>query len=163
MKVNNNVKRPVVHDIIIYTDGACSGNPGAGGWAAMLICKTKDDSGRAVEFRKKISGGEKMTTNNRMELIAVIEALKIVKKSSNIEIFSDSKYVIDGMTKWLQNWQKNNWCGSDKKPIKNVELWKFLAELALKHNISWNWVKGHADNEFNNEVDRMACEARDRQ
>ena len=151
------------YNITIYTDGACSGNPGKGGWGAILICHFKDKREKDVELKKILSGGEPMTTNNRMELTAVIEALKAVKKSSNIDLFSDSKYVIDGMTKWLENWKHNGWKGSDKKLIKNVELWKELDKLSSIHAINWHWVKGHADDALNNEVDKIACFERDKQ
>ena len=142
--------------IIIYTDGACSGNPGKGGWGAILICKTKDKNGKEVDFTKKISGGDNNTTNNKMELTAVIEALKILKTSCEIDLFTDSKYVMDGATKWLKQWQDNNWRCANKKPVKNQELWQELSLQSQKHIINWHWVKGHADNVLNNEVDRLA-------
>ena len=142
--------------IIIYTDGACSGNPGKGGWCAILMCETKNNQGEKKIFKKTISGGIKNTTNNQMELTAVIEALKIIKKSSKIEIFTDSKYVLNGFTEWLPNWIKNNWKTTNKKSVKNIELWKLLHELAVQHEIHWNWVKGHSLNEFNEEADRIA-------
>ena len=144
------------YKITIYTDGACSGNPGKGGWGAILIYKTKDKNNKDVIHRKDLSGGEKLTTNNRMELTAVIEALNTVKKKSEIELFTDSKYVLEGFTKWLPNWQKNSWKGVNKKPIKNIDLWQKLQELASEHTINWHWVKGHADDPLNNEVDKLA-------
>ena len=130
----------------IYTDGACSGNPGRGGWAAIII----DD-----EKIEKISGGSENTTNNRMELIAVISALKYVKEQ-NIELFTDSKYTKDGIEKWILNWKKNGWKTANKQIVKNIDLWKSLDELNQKKNIQWNWVKGHADNEYNNMADELA-------
>ena len=132
---------------IIYTDGACLGNPGKGGWAAVII----EPSGE-----REIVGCEKFTTNNRMELMAVIRALKEIKPNSQISLFSDSKYVIDGITKWIKNWKMNNWQTASKKQIKNLDLWKDLDELTSKFEITWNWVKGHSTDEYNNKVDRLA-------
>ena len=142
--------------VIIYTDGACSGNPGNGGWGAILLCDTLDKNGKKQVFKKKISGGEKNTTNNKMELTAVIEGLNTLKVRCDVEIFTDSKYVMEGATKWMSNWMKNNWRTADKKPVKNIELWQKLNELLLKHNVVWHWVKGHADDSLNNEVDLLA-------
>lgn len=133
--------------VVIYTDGACSGNPGKGGWGAIL---TYGDA------KKEVSGYSNLTTNNKMELQAVIEALKLLKKSCNVEIFTDSIYVKDGITKWIDNWKKNNWRTSKKDDVKNKELWIELDKLAQEHNINWNWVKGHAGDEFNNRVDKLA-------
>ncbi len=135
---------------VIYTDGACLGNPGKGGWAAIII----EPSGE-----REIVGCENFTTNNRMELMAVIKALKIIEVDSQIALFSDSKYVIDGITKWIKNWKMNNWQTSNKKEIKNLDLWKELDELTPKLKITWNWVKGHSTDEFNNKVDRLARNA----
>jgi ribonuclease HI len=132
---------------VIYTDGACSGNPGRGGWGALLIYK---------ENKKEINGGEIFTTNNRMELIAVIEALKLLKRSCNIEIYTDSQYVKKGVTEWLVNWKKNNWKNSQKEEVKNKDLWVELDKLLKNHNIEWNWVKGHAGNIYNERVDFLA-------
>ena len=132
---------------IIYTDGACLGNPGNGGWAAIII----EPSGE-----REIVGCEESTTNNRMELKAVIEALKEIEVNSQISLFSDSKYVIDGITKWIKSWKMNNWKTSSKKEIKNLDLWMDLDDLTSKFRISWNWVKGHSTNEYNNKVDRLA-------
>ena len=132
---------------IIYTDGACLGNPGKGGWAAIII----DPSGE-----REIVGCEKSTTNNRMELKAVIEALKEIEVNSQITLFSDSKYVIDGITKWIKNWKMNNWKTTSKKEIKNLDLWRELYKLTSKFQITWNWVKGHSTNEYNNKVDKLA-------
>ena len=133
--------------VIIYTDGACSGNPGKGGWGAIL---------QYGDNIKEISGYSELTTNNKMELQAVIEALKMLKRRCDIELYTDSVYVKDGITKWIDNWKKNNWRTSKKDDVKNKELWVELDNLVNQHNINWNWVKGHADNEFNNRVDRLA-------
>ena len=133
--------------IIIYTDGACSGNPGKGGWGAIL---------KYGDHTKEISGYAELTTNNKMELQAVIEALKLIKKDYDIEIFTDSNYVKDGITKWINTWKLNNWKTSKKESVKNKELWLELDELRQKYNINWNWVKGHADDELNNRVDKLA-------
>ena len=130
----------------IYTDGACSGNPGRGGWAAIII------DGEAIE---KISGSSENTTNNRMELIAVISALKYVKKE-NIELFTDSKYTKDGIEKWIVNWKKNGWKTANKQDVKNMDLWQNLDKLNQKKNVQWNWVKGHSDNKYNNMADELA-------
>ena len=131
----------------IYTDGACSGNPGKGGWAAIIL----DDSNQS-----NISGSENNTTNNRMELMAPIMALKKIKKKSEITIFTDSKYVKDGITDWIKKWRLNNWKNSNKKPVKNKDLWVKLDNACLKHKITWKWVKAHADNKYNNLVDKLA-------
>tara|TARA_B100000579_G_scaffold304063_1_gene253898 strand:- start:265 stop:690 length:426 start_codon:yes stop_codon:yes gene_type:complete len=133
---------------IIYTDGACSGNPGPGGWAAVIFDQDKK--------QKNISGKEKNTTNNRMELIAPIMALKKIKKSSEITIYTDSKYVKDGITEWIKKWKLNNWKSSNKKPVKNKDLWIKLDNSCKKHKINWKWVKAHAGNKFNNLVDQLA-------
>ena len=132
---------------IIYTDGACLGNPGKGGWAAIIIEPTGE---------KEIVGCERSTTNNRMELKAVIEALKEIEANSQISLFSDSKYVIDGITKWIKNWKINDWKTTNKKEIKNLDLWMNLDKLTSKFKITWNWVKAHSTNEYNNKVDRLA-------
>ena len=136
--------------IIIYTDGACSGNPGAGGWGAILMFK---------EHEKKISGGSKETTNNQMEIKAVIEALKLIKKPSAIIINTDSKYVMDGITKWIKSWKKNGWLTADRKAVKNSELWQELDNEVSKHSIEWRWVKGHSGNKYNNIADELARNA----
>ena len=133
--------------IDIYTDGACRGNPGPGGWGALLIYKDAD---------KTIYGGEKNTTNNRMEMTAIIEALKIVKMDCDITLYTDSKYVMDGITKWLPNWKKKGWMTSNKKPVKNKDLWQVLEESISKHNIEWRWVKGHAGIPGNEKADELA-------
>ena len=135
--------------VVIYTDGACSGNPGAGGWAAILIGENNKN--------KTISGGETQTTNNRMELMAVIEGLKQLKKTCSVELFSDSAYVVNAFELgWLKQWKSNGWKTSSKGEVKNIDLWQELDELIQKHNVHFNKVKGHADNKFNNECDRLA-------
>ncbi len=134
-------------DYIIYTDGACIGNPGRGGWAALIISESQ---------KKSLVGSEKLTTNNRMELMAVIMALKSIENMRCIILFSDSKYVIDGITKWIEKWKINNWKSSNKKPVKNVDLWKELDELTKKLTIDWKWVKAHSTDIYNNEVDKLA-------
>lgn len=132
----------------IYTDGACSGNPGPGGWGAIL---------RYRETEKELSGGAADTTNNRMELTAVIEALALLKESCVVELYSDSKYVIDGLSKgWAKGWQKRGWIKSDKKPALNPDLWERLLALTDRHEMHYHWVKGHAENEKNNRCDQMA-------
>lgn len=132
----------------IFTDGACSGNPGAGGWGVILRC-------RGVE--KELSGGERETTNNRMEMTAVISALQALKCSCNITLYTDSRYVLDGVTKWLPNWKKNNWKTANKKSeVKNMDLWQTLDSLLPQHEIRWVWVKGHNGHPENERVDELA-------
>jgi ribonuclease HI len=133
--------------VIIHTDGACSGNPGPGGWGAVM-----DWNGT----RKEICGGEKETTNNRMELMAAIEALNALKRSCTVEMHVDSSYVKDGISKWIHGWKKNGWKTADKKPVKNVELWQALDEAITRHEISWHWVKGHAGHPDNERADELA-------
>ncbi len=133
--------------IDIFTDGACSGNPGPGGWGAIL---------RAGAHEKEISGGEAQTTNNRMELMAVIRALHSLKKESQVTIHTDSKYVMDGAMKWLKNWKKNGWKTADKKPVKNEDLWRTLESELERHTVKWRWVKGHSDHVENNRADALA-------
>lgn len=140
--------------VTIYTDGACSGNPGPGGWGAVLIYKGTE---------KELSGGEAQTTNNRMELTAVIKALSALKESCIVELYSDSKYVIDALEKgWALGWRKKGWIKSDKKPALNPDLWAELLELCAKHEMHYHWVKGHADNEYNERCDQMAVKERDK-
>ncbi len=140
--------------VTIYPDGACSGNPGPGGWGAILCYQ-------GVE--KELSGGEAKTTNNRMELTGVIRALEALKEPCIVELWSDSKYVIDALEKgWAASWKKRGWIKSDKKPALNPDLWEELLALTEKHEMHYHWVKGHADNEYNNRCDRMAVEQRDR-
>ena len=139
--------------VTIYTDGACSGNPGPGGWGAIL-------SYNGIE--KELSGGEKQTTNNRMELTGVISALQALKEPCIVELYSDSKYVIDALEKgWAVSWRKKGWIKSDKKPALNSDLWEILLPLTEKHQLHYHWVKGHADNEYNNRCDALAVEQRD--
>ena len=134
--------------IEIFTDGACSGNPGAGGWGAIL---------RYNNVEKELSGGEAETTNNRMELTAVISALEALKEPCNITLYTDSKYVMEGIEKWIISWKQNGWRTSNKKsPVKNVELWQKLDELRQKHEIRWVWVKGHAGHKENERCDELA-------
>ena len=132
----------------IYTDGACSGNPGPGGWAAIIIENNK--------VKDMFSGSEKNTTNNQMELLATIKAIQKFKKKSEISIFTDSTYVRDGITIWIKQWEQNGWKTASKKPVKNKELWKKLKNLSSKHSIKWIWVKGHAQDKYNNLVDELA-------
>ena len=137
--------------VVIYTDGACSGNPGKGGWCAILIYNKN-----GKQIKKSISGSKDDTTNNQMELTAVIEAISLLKEPVEIDLFSDSKYVIDGATRWLSGWIANGWKTSNKKPVANKELWIKLLSLLQQHQVDWHWVKGHSDNEFNNQCDEMA-------
>jgi len=136
---------------VIYTDGACSGNPGPGGWGAVILNEEKNDT--------NISGKENSTTNNRMELMAPIMALKKIKKTSQIVIYTDSIYLKNGITTWIKNWEKNGWKSANKKPVKNKDLWLTLNELSKKHIIDWKWVKAHAGNKYNEIADRLATEA----
>ena len=134
--------------VTIYTDGACSGNPGPGGWGAILMYGA---------HRKELSGGEANTTNNRMELTAVISALEMLKEPCIVELWSDSKYVIDGMEKgWAKGWRARGWVKSDKKPALNPDLWEILLNLTMTHQLNYHWVKGHADNPKNNRCDQLA-------
>ena len=138
-------------EVIIYTDGACSGNPGKGGWGAILMYG---------EHRKEISGGEIETSNNRMELTAPIEALKLLKKPCIVKLYSDSAYLINAFIQgWIYNWQKNGWKTSDKKDVKNRDLWEEIYKFTKIHKIEWIKVKGHSDNEFNKLCDKMAVNA----
>ncbi|HEY5348040.1 MAG TPA: ribonuclease HI [Rhizomicrobium sp.] len=133
--------------IEIFTDGACSGNPGPGGWAAIL---------RSAGHEREISGGESATTNNRMELMAVIRALEALKKSSAVTIHTDSRYVMDGSQKWLKNWKANGWKTADKKPVKNEDLWRALDDACAAHDIQWRWVAGHSGHVENERADALA-------
>ena len=137
--------------VSIYVDGACSGNPGPGGWGVYLICG---------DHSKDLFGSDKDTTNNKMELKAAIEGLKSLKSECNVEIYTDSSYVKQGITDWIKKWEVNNWM-SGKKPVKNVELWKELLELSRKHNPIWKWVKGHSGDYGNDRADELACKGRD--
>ena len=131
----------------IFTDGACSGNPGPGGWGAIL---------RAGAHEKEMWGGDSETTNNRMELMAAIMALEILKSPTTIDLHTDSTYVKDGITKWIHNWQRNGWKTAAKKPVKNVDLWQRLQEAIARHEISWHWVRGHAGHPENERADELA-------
>jgi ribonuclease HI len=133
--------------VVIYTDGACKGNPGPGGWGALL-------SFDGVE--KELFGGEAHTTNNRMELMAVIRALDSLKRRCAVEIYTDSQYVKNGIQTWIHGWKRNGWKTSDKKPVKNIDLWTSLDAAAAKHEVSWHWVKGHADSPGNLRADALA-------
>lgn len=137
--------------VTIYTDGACSGNPGPGGWGAVLIYKNT---------KKEISGAKKNTTNNEMELTAALESLKMLKFPCKVDLYSDSAYLVNGFLQgWIYNWQKNNWQTADKKPVKNKEIWEQIYDLTKKHKVTFIKVKGHADNELNNRCDEMARKA----
>jgi ribonuclease HI len=135
--------------VVIHTDGACSGNPGPGGWGAVLAY------GDTI---KELKGGEALTTNNRMELTAAIEALNALKRPCAVELHTDSQYVKNGLTTWIKGWKRNGWRTADKKPVKNAELWQALDEAVSRHEISWHWVKGHNGDEMNERADRLANE-----
>jgi ribonuclease HI len=134
----------------IFTDGACSGNPGPGGWGAIL---------RAGGVEKELSGGEPATTNNRMELMAAISALEALKRPCRVEIYTDSNYVKDGITRWIHNWRRNGWRTADRKPVKNAELWQRLDALMATHDVAWRWVRGHAGHAENERADQLARDA----
>jgi len=136
--------------VIIHTDGACSGNPGPGGWGAIL------ESG---PHRKELSGSEAESTNNRMELMAAIAALEALKGPSRVDLWTDSNYLRDGIMKWIHGWRRNGWKTADKKPVKNVELWQRLDEAVKRHTIEWHWLKGHAGHPENERADELAREA----
>jgi ribonuclease HI len=138
-------------EVTIYTDGGASPNPGPGGWGALLMFG---------EHAKELCGGEPDTTNNQMELTAAIEALYALKESCKVELYTDSKYLQNGISTWLPNWVRNGWKTSNRKPVKNQELWQALHEATQRHTITWKWVKGHAKNEFNNRVDQLTWKAR---
>jgi ribonuclease HI len=137
----------LTRSIEIYTDGACRGNPGPGGWGALLV---------AGRHRKTLHGGEPETTNNRMELKAAIEALNALKRPSSVVLHTDSKYVMHGVTEWMHNWKKRGWKTANKKPVKNQDLWMALDEAAQRHDIRWVWVKGHSGHDGNEEADALA-------
>tara|TARA_B110000285_G_scaffold193313_1_gene222252 strand:+ start:19 stop:447 length:429 start_codon:yes stop_codon:yes gene_type:complete len=136
---------------IIYTDGACSGNPGPGGWGAVILDEEKN--------KTSLSGKEKATTNNRMELMAPIMALRKIKKPSEVIIYTDSTYLKNGITIWIKKWEKNGWKSTSKKPVKNKDLWVILNELSKEQTIDWRWVKAHAGNKYNEMADSLATEA----
>ena len=133
----------------IYTDGACSGNPGPGGWGAILIWG---------DHRKEINGGEAQTTNNRMELMAAISALEVLKKGVTADLYTDSAYVRNGIMSWIHGWKRNGWRTADKKPVKNAELWQRLDEALKRHQVTWHWIKGHAGHPENERADELARE-----
>ncbi|MFZ5647303.1 MAG: ribonuclease HI [Bacillota bacterium] len=138
-------------EVQIYTDGACSGNPGPGGYGAIL---------KYGDHMKEISGGYRHTTNNRMELTAVIKGLQQLRKPCSVTIYSDSRYIVDAINLgWVKKWMGSGWVKPDKAPVKNVDLWKELVRLLKPHNVTWVWIKGHSDNEFNNRCDRIAVNA----
>jgi len=144
-------------EIKIYTDGACVGNPGPGGWAAVVLLENE---------KKELFGGEKLTTNNRMELIAAIKGLEFCFKDDkkqpslkHVKIFTDSTYVKEGITVWINTWEKNNWKTADKKNVKNIDLWKRLKELVKSNQVEWNWVKGHSEDPMNDLADKLAKKA----
>jgi ribonuclease HI len=136
--------------VIVHTDGACSGNPGPGGWGAILSYG---------EHEKELKGGEPHTTNNRMELMAAISALEALKRPSTVEMHTDSQYVQQGISQWITKWKRNGWKTADKKPVKNVDLWQRLDAAMQQHNVKWHWVKGHAGHELNERADRLAVAA----
>ena len=138
--------------IKIYTDGACSGNPGKGGWGAVLIYYDKDET-------QYLSGSDKLTTNNKMELTAAIESLKLIKKPNDIELYTDSQYVKNGISLWIINWKNNGWKTASKKPVANKELWIELDKIVQFHNVKWFWVKGHSGNHYNEIADQLAVKA----
>lgn len=136
--------------VIIYTDGACSGNPGPGGWGAVLAYDG---------HRKELSGGEPETTNNRMEILAAIRALEALKRRSLVELHTDSRYLRDGITDWIRKWKTNGWRTAAKKPVKNVDLWQRLDALIAEHDVTWHWVRGHAGHPENERADELARQA----
>lgn len=133
--------------VVIYTDGACSGNPGPGGWGAVLL---------HGESRKELCGGELATTNNRMELMGAIQALEALKKPCKVELHTDSQYVMKGISEWIHGWKRRGWRTADNKPVKNDDLWRRLDEARSRHDVSWRWVKGHAGHELNERADELA-------
>ena len=136
--------------IEIFTDGACSGNPGPGGWGAIL---------RYKQVEKELSGGSRQTTNNRMELTAVVEALRALKEPCRVDLYTDSKYLKDGITSWIRNWKRNGWKTSTRQPVKNQDLWEALDEVVQEHEIEWHWIKGHAGHVENERCDELARKA----
>jgi ribonuclease HI len=140
-------ERPRKHQVEIHTDGACSGNPGPGGWGAIL---------RSGKHEKEISGGEPETTNNRMEMMAAIMALEALKGPARVDLYTDSQYLQRGITEWLAGWKRRGWKTADKKPVKNVDLWQRLEAALERHEVRWHWVKGHADNALNERADELA-------
>ena len=139
--------------VTLYTDGGCDGNPGPGGWAAVLLWNG---------LKKELNGGEPATTNNRMELTAAIEGLRVLKEPCTVRMFTDSQYVQKGISEWLPRWKKRGWRTSTRQPVKNADLWKLLEEAASRHKMEWCWVKGHAGNKYNERCDELAGEAIER-
>jgi ribonuclease HI len=139
-----------VKQLEIFTDGACKGNPGPGGWGAVI---------RYGKHEKEISGGEPDTTNNRMELSAAIQALKTLIEPCHVKLHTDSKYVLDGITKWIHGWQRNGWKNASKQPVRNADLWRDLIDAAARHQVEWIWVKGHSGHPENERADRLASDA----
>ena len=137
-------------EVEIFTDGACKGNPGPGGWGAVI---------RSGASEKEISGGEPLTTNNRMELLASIRALEALTRPCQVALHTDSVYVRDGITKWIHGWRRNGWKTADRKPVKNAELWLELVEAAAPHKVEWHWIKGHSGHPENDRADQLACDA----
>lgn len=131
----------------IYTDGACSGNPGPGGWGALMLCNGEE---------KELCGGEVETTNNRMEMLAAVQALQALKKPTRVRLHTDSTYLKDGITKWINNWKRNGWRTAAKKPVKNADLWQLLEEVMEPHDVEWHWVKGHSGHPENERADELA-------
>jgi len=143
-------EEPAEQRIIIHTDGACSGNPGPGGWGAIL---------EWGDHKREIKGGEPHTTNNRMELMAAISALEALKRSCTVDLHTDSQYLRDGIMKWIHGWKRNGWKTADKKPVKNVDLWQRLEQALSRHKVRWHWVRGHAGHDLNERADQLAREA----
>ena len=140
-------KNTTTNAVTIYTDGACSGNPGPGGWGAILLYG---------DHERELCGGRPDTTNNQMELLAAIEALSALKRACDIDLYTDSVYVRDGITKWIENWKKNGWRTAARKPVKNTELWQALDQALARHQVRWHWVKGHAGHPLNERADELA-------
>jgi len=141
-----------VTEVEIFTDGACKGNPGPGGWAAIVRSRSRE---------KELSGGEPATTNNRMELLAAIRGLEALKRPCRVALYTDSNYVRDGITRWIHAWRRNGWRTADRKPVKNAELWQELIDAAAPHRVEWHWVRGHSGHSENERADRLACAAAD--
>jgi ribonuclease HI len=145
----NSLVKPAPRRVEIFTDGACSGNPGPGGWGAIL---------RYGDTMRELNGGEPVTTNNRMELLAAINALEALKRPSHVDLHTDSQYVKNGIMSWIHGWKRNGWKTADKKPVKNAELWQRLDDVADLHEVTWHWVKGHAGHPENERADELARE-----
>ena len=141
-----------MHNLFAYTDGACSGNPGPGGWGVLLVAKKQEK----IIKERELFGGEKNTTNNKMELLAAISALEALDRPSKLKIITDSSYVKNGVTQWLENWKNNKWKTASKKPVKNAELWRRLDQARSRHEVIWEWVKGHSGHPENERADQLA-------